>query len=101
MGSVSQLTALLLLGVGVTAGESQRTQEERNTIAVFSKARLGVVHIKASQQESTDFGPERSFEGIVSSAAFTARSWGRRWSSELPFFRRTLRSIQVVAGARC
>ena len=66
MGSVSQLTALLLLGVGVTAGESQRTQEERNTIAVFSKARLGVVHIKASQQESTDFGTERSFEGTGS-----------------------------------
>ena len=63
MRSVPQLTALLLLGAGVTAGESQRTQEEHNTVAVFSKARLGVVHIKASQQASTDFGTERSFEG--------------------------------------
>jgi len=57
------LAVLFLLRAGVTGEQSYRNEDEQNTIAVFSQARLGVVHIKAGQQESTDFGTERYSEG--------------------------------------
>jgi len=67
IGSVfHSLAVLFLLRAGVTGEQLQRTEDEQNTIAVFSKARLGVVHINAGQQESTDFGTERYAEGTGS-----------------------------------
>ena len=46
--------------------QSHRTEDEQNTIAIFSKARLGVVHIKARRQESTQFGIEQYSESTGS-----------------------------------
>jgi len=54
---------LPLLIFAVTIPEQiHQTEDERNTIAVFSKAKLGVVHIKARQQESTEFGAHQHSE---------------------------------------
>src|SRR3990172_12671112 len=43
-----------------------RTEDERNTIDVFSKAKLGVVHINALQVESTEFGAHQHSESTGS-----------------------------------
>jgi S1-C subfamily serine protease len=58
---------LPLLIFAVTIPEQiHQTEDERNTIAVFSKAKLGVVHIKARQQESTEFGVHQHSESTGS-----------------------------------
>lgn len=58
---------LSLLIFAVTVPEQiHQTEEERNTIAAFSKANLGVVHIKARQQESTEFGAHQHSESTGS-----------------------------------
>lgn len=58
---------VLLLGLfGSAVGFQERTRDEQNTIDVFSKASVGVVHIKARQQESTEFGTERHSQGTGS-----------------------------------
>ena len=58
---------LPLLIFAVTIPEQiHRTEDERNTIVVFSKAKLGVVHIKARQQESTEFGAHQHSESTGS-----------------------------------
>lgn len=55
--------ALLSFLAGTAAAQtSRRTEDELNTIEVFSKAKTGVVHIRARQQLSTDFGVAQSSE---------------------------------------
>ena len=47
---------LILVGASLASVQSSLTPDEQNTIAVFNKARQGVVHIKVSQRESEHFG---------------------------------------------
>src|SRR3972149_10824935 len=56
---------MLILAIAIPE-RAHRTEDERNTIAVFSKAKLGVVHIKALRVESTEFGAHQHSESTGS-----------------------------------
>lgn len=56
---------MLILALAIPE-QIDRTEDERNTIDVFSKAKLGVVHIKARQVESTEFGAHQHSESTGS-----------------------------------
>src|SRR3989304_9283564 len=56
---------MLILAIAIPE-QIPQTEDERNTIAVFSKAKLGVVHIKALQVESTEFGAHQHSESTGS-----------------------------------
>lgn len=56
---------MLILAIAIPE-RAHRTEDERNTIDVFSKAKLGVVHIKALQVESTEFGAHQHSESTGS-----------------------------------
>ena len=58
--------ALLVQAGASSAVPSSFTADEQNTIAVFNKARQGVVHIKVSQRESEHFGTRTFAEGMGS-----------------------------------
>ena len=76
LGIETRAPVRLTLGVVVafaalTLGSAQttRTTDEQNTIEVFSKAKLGVVHIRVRQQRTGEFGSTGSSEAMGSGFA--------------------------------
>jgi S1-C subfamily serine protease len=66
MKEIFAAVMLTVLVVAVASAQSFRTPDEQNTIAVFEKARQGIVHIKVSQHKTEPFGSETAAEGMGS-----------------------------------